>query len=635
MNGKKFLSATLAATMIFSLSTLSAKAQWYDVSGEKKWMDNGSYVSGWKFIDGQYYFFNKSTNLVKGWFQDESNSWYFSDYETGIMQTGWVPANSTDWYYLNPLNGIMQSNTDIDIDGSKYFFNDIGIMLRGEQVINGYKYILAQSGEFISKGEKVEDEGAWVNEDGQYYFVKNGVKQTGWLTLNSKKYYLEKPTGKMLINKQVIDGKTYEFARNGELIGEIEAEDTDYAKNYDATLYRSSKSDLLDLMNEERDFEKIDDLGWIRSDGLDKAAFVRANELTEKLSDTRPNGKDWETVLDDLKLKNDNVEEYFVQAKTADEAFDSFLDEKYAYRAMIDEDFTDVAIGVAKDGSTYNWVIMFTDGETTTGTDGKYDSTANKTEKREILELLNDARYDADVDDLTLARNNGLDKAAYKRAVEIAEKESNKRPNGKDFTTALDDYDVDYADAYECFYSNETDIDTIVESWLDTRADKRAITDDAYDQVGVGIYEDGRKMYTVILLIESDEESAEFDYREYSTERRELADLINEYRDDYDIDELTYDRRGNLEEAAFYRAVEVSNDDDNSSLTSFLKKYDITGSSSTPFEFSYEDETDAEHVFDELFDDYYDEITDSIYKNVGIGIAKKNGDLYWSVIFTK
>lgn len=633
MNGKKILTATLAATMVFSLSTLSAKAQWYEVGGEKKWMDNGSYVSGWRLIDGKYYFFDKSTNLVKGWFQDESNSWYFSDYETGIMQTGWTPANSTDWYYLNPVNGIMQSNTDIDIDGSKYFFSDMGIMLRGEQVINGYKYILAQSGEFISKGEKVEDEGAWVNEGGQYYFVKNGVKQTGWLSIGTKKYYLEKPTGKMLINKQVIDGKTYEFARNGELIGEIEDADVDYAKNYDATLYRSAKSDLLELLNEEREYEDVEELGWIRSDGLDKAAFVRANELTEKLSDTRPNGKDWETVLSDLNLKNDNVEEYFVQAKTADEAMRLFVKEKYAYRAMIDEDFTDVAIGVAKDGSTYNWVIMLTDGETSTGSSEKYDSTAYKTEKRDILDLLNDARYDADIDDLSLAKNNGLDKAAFKRAVEIAEKESNKRPNGKDFTTALDEFDVDYADAYECFYSDETDIDEIVESWLDTRADKRAITDEAYDQVGVGVYKDGRKMYTVILLIESDDESAEFDYLEYASERKELVSLINDYRDDYGISELTYDRKGALEEAAFYRAVEFSNDEDDSSLTSFLKKHKIT--TTTPFEFSYEDETDAEYVFDELLSEYKTQLKSTSYKKVAVGIAKKNGDLYWTVIFTR
>ena len=51
------------------------------------------------------------------------------------------------------------------------------------------------------------------------------------------------------------------------------------------------RSKLVDYLNDERDYEKLDELSWVRSDGLDKAAYIRANELVDDFSYDRPNGK--------------------------------------------------------------------------------------------------------------------------------------------------------------------------------------------------------------------------------------------------------------------------------------------------------------------------------------------------------
>lgn len=46
------------------------------------------------------------------------------------------------------------------------------------------------------------------------------MKQSGWLTLGEKKYYLGGSDNRMLIGTQKIDGKTYTFAQNGVLLSE-------------------------------------------------------------------------------------------------------------------------------------------------------------------------------------------------------------------------------------------------------------------------------------------------------------------------------------------------------------------------------------------------------------------------------
>ena len=615
MNGKKLLASLLAATMVFSLSALPTKAQWTDVGSNKRWLANGSYATGWEFINEKYYFFDKSGNLAKGWFIDDSNSWYFSDYETGIMQTGWVAANSTDWYYLNPANGIMQADKEFAVGNDSFLFNQSGMMLRGDQTFKGRKYVLKASGEVISRGEQglEEETGAWQEEGGQYYYVKNGQKQKGWLTLDSKKYYLDN-TGKMLIGTQTIDGKTYEFARNGVLLKEIEG-NTDYADTYESSINRVAKKELIDMINIERIFEKVDPLLWIRTDDLDKAAYIRANELTEKYSDTRPNGKDWDTVLTDLKLKNDNVEEYYVKADTAEEALEEFIDEKYAYRAMLDEDYTSIAVGVAKSGSTFVWVFWLTDSESSEANE-KFDASANKREKRYIAELLNEERDS----DLTLAYNNGLDKAAYKRAVEIAEKASSKRPNGKSYETVLDEFDVEYSDSYECYVIDEDDEETIVEELLSTKSDRRAIEDSAYGEIGIGMYTVGKKTYTVILLVDS-----------FQSKASELFDLINDERT------KSLKQMDDLDDAVQVRAQDFADGYSISEprLTVFLDdEMGVSYTSSTAKEIRIEDEDDIDEILDILLDKHESVILGTTYKYMAIGVVNDRGTLYWDIILT-
>lgn len=327
-----------------------------------------------------------------------------------------------------------------------------------------------------------------------------------------------------------------------------------YADAYSATEYRTDKSKLVDYLNDERDYEKLDELSWVRSDGLDKAAYIRANELVDDFSYDRPNGKSLDDLMDDLKLDYDMVEEHFVKAASPKDALRELFNDRWAERDILNEDFNEIAVGIAKDSNDeYVYVILLTDGGSGTGVSG-YDYREYRTDKREILGYLNDYRKSDKVDSLTLAYNDELDKAAYKRAVEIASKFSDTRPNGKDYETVLDDFKVDYNSSYELIYKDEDDYETIVDEWMDVRADKRAIVDEDYKNVGIGIVEDGKHTYVVVLLVEPDT-SLTYSSTAYRTDKLEIMNGVNDYRSGTALTKVT---SGNLDKYAFQRVVQVA-----------------------------------------------------------------------------
>lgn len=632
MNGKKWISASIAAAMAFSMTAVPTQAQW---DGNNHWIDNGAYATGWRYIDGVWYYFSNTGEMVKGWTQDDSQSWYLLDYETGEMKKGWIAANSTDWYYLNPANGIMQSNTWVESDGSKYYFDEHGIMVRGKHVIDGYEHIFQQNGVFVSIGDKSDkvDEtkkNGWVKEGTQYYYYKNDVKQSGWLTLGDKKYYLGGSDKRMLIGTQKIDGKTYTFAQNGVLLSE--GGNSDYASSYSATEYRTDKSKLVDYLNEERDYEKVDELSWVRADGLDKAAYIRANELVEEYSYNRPNGKTLDDLLKDLKLDYDTVEEHFIKAPSLKDALKEFINDHWARRDILNDEFNEIAVGIAKiSDDEYVYVILLTDGGSGTGL-SDYDYTEYRTDKRKILGYLNDYRKIDKVDSLTLAYNDELDKAAYKRALEIASKFSDTRPNGKDYETVLDDFGVAYETSYELIYKDEDDYETIVDEWMEIRSDKREILDESYTNVGIGIVEEGRHTYVVVLLVEPDT-SLTYSTSAHRSDKTDIFTAVNAWRVKEGLSRFKTTTSGNLDKYAFERAVQVAQGKDKKyDIEDFLDDKDYNyGAGAT--EIIVKDEDDILDVIYEI--KYAKDAKSTDYDRIAVGVVEYKKTMYWVIILTE
>ena len=161
----------------------------------------GYMVTGWQYIDGKWYYFDKTNgDMVTGWVYD-NGCWYFLDYKTGVMLKGWHklphgPNNVEDWYLLNKSGEMLSGWQWTTKDGK-----------------TGWYYLDPNNG--MRTG--------WIYDDGEWYCLgDDGRMLTGWVTYKGRKCYLEPLSDKTHVQgvcyrsrTAVIDGKSYKFDKDG------------------------------------------------------------------------------------------------------------------------------------------------------------------------------------------------------------------------------------------------------------------------------------------------------------------------------------------------------------------------------------------------------------------------------------
>jgi hypothetical protein len=132
-----------------------------DANGIMKLMENGKLISGWKYINNQWFLADYLGNIQTGWRQ-ENGVWYFLNND-GAMATGWHQDSGT-WYLLNN-NGGMITGWQL-VGGKWYLLHTNGAMATGWQKSNGTWYYLYSDGSMASDtvidGYKVDSNGAWI-----------------------------------------------------------------------------------------------------------------------------------------------------------------------------------------------------------------------------------------------------------------------------------------------------------------------------------------------------------------------------------------------------------------------------------------------------------------------------------------
>ena len=130
------------------------------------WMykENGKIVTGWKQIDGKWYYFESTGVMQTGWKQ-VSGKWYYL-HTDGAMRTDWKQIGGK-WYYFH-TDGAMRTDWK-QIDGKWYYFHTDGAMRTGWKQIGDKWYYLHEDGH-MAKSEKIQ------GEDGKIYDIdENGV----------------------------------------------------------------------------------------------------------------------------------------------------------------------------------------------------------------------------------------------------------------------------------------------------------------------------------------------------------------------------------------------------------------------------------------------------------------------------
>ena len=179
--------------------------------------------SCWKFLHGQYYYFDQDSNMYTGWLLENGKYYYLAN--DGPMVTGWSQINGNwyymnssgqrmigwqyvngHWYYLNE-DGVMQTGW-ITENNNNYYLSDSGAMITGWLYLNGYWYYMNPSGQMSSGWQYIGYYWYYFGDDG------NGIMKTGWQTINGNSYYL-KPNGAMATGFTWVDGKYIYFNSSG------------------------------------------------------------------------------------------------------------------------------------------------------------------------------------------------------------------------------------------------------------------------------------------------------------------------------------------------------------------------------------------------------------------------------------
>ena len=115
---------------------------------------------------------------------------------------------------------------------------------------------------------------------------------------------------------------------------------------------------VIDLVNKEREAAGLDPLE--KDDKLTEAALLRAQEIIEKFSHTRPNGKKHSTVLKDVGLSSSYAGENIARGqRDAEEVMTVWMDSEGHKENILDEKYTRTGVYCVVVRATRYWVQVF------------------------------------------------------------------------------------------------------------------------------------------------------------------------------------------------------------------------------------------------------------------------------------
>ncbi len=183
---------------------------------------NGKRLYGWQDIDGATYFFSR---------------------DKGIKQIGFLTDNGKR-YYIRKTSGKLLKNAVFRISKKTYWASADGSFLKGWHVSGGKKYYFTIKGAYR--------DGWYTIGKYQYHMDEYGACEVGWQTIDGNKHYFVKSGTNMgvMMKKGIhkIGSKTYEFGKNGVLIGEVKDETGNNTTLNDPSSDKTIKNFLLNSL---------------------------------------------------------------------------------------------------------------------------------------------------------------------------------------------------------------------------------------------------------------------------------------------------------------------------------------------------------------------------------------------------
>lgn len=191
---------------------------------------DGTLLTGWAKVNGKNYYASSSGALKTGLCKYNKNYYYFDKTSGAMVKKAWVTIGKNTYYFSS--NGKAVKGKLTTIGKNKYLFNSNGVLQKGRQRVGAYYYVFGSTtgkmlygsikyGKYYyylntKTGRAITNAWKTMKDGTKYHYDNQGRRQTGWLILGSKKYYLDpSKKGAMTLGKKKIGGKTYDFGKNG------------------------------------------------------------------------------------------------------------------------------------------------------------------------------------------------------------------------------------------------------------------------------------------------------------------------------------------------------------------------------------------------------------------------------------
>jgi len=183
---------------------------WTDPAVGTRYLDttDGHMLTGLSVIGQDMYFFNEQGYLQTGWVDVDGVTYLFNPNDGGKLYKGWW-TDPTGTYYLDAADAHRTTGLAA-IDGSVYYFNELGQMQVGVVNVNGATYYFGADGKMQT--------GMQTIGDGVYYFGADGVMATGLIQATDGVYYAG-TDGKLVAGQAVkIGAGNFLFGLDGKLV---------------------------------------------------------------------------------------------------------------------------------------------------------------------------------------------------------------------------------------------------------------------------------------------------------------------------------------------------------------------------------------------------------------------------------
>lgn len=363
-------------------------------------------AAGWKQNEtGWWYEKEDKSYPVNGWFQDPADEkWYHFD-ANGYMQTGWIQDGGKH-YYLDKESGAMWANA-VTPDGWQLDPSGAWMESVGQKIPAGSTATTTAS-QKEKAGWREDGVGRWYqNADGsyiknrwktinssRYYFDESGYVTVGFAEIDGDEYYFS-DKGVLKTKNFVIDGEVYIVNSKGviqDVVDEWDYENGNYgvpvsgsnqgssnqnhvSGNPDSTdkntglwqeegssqaeegLNRDLAEQVIELVNAERDKEGRAPLSM--NETLMEGCEIRAEELLEAFSHTRPDGTSCFTVLKGQYAYSTVGENIAYGQTSPEDVMNSWMNSSGHRANILNAEFEEIGVGCYVKGSRKYWVQLF------------------------------------------------------------------------------------------------------------------------------------------------------------------------------------------------------------------------------------------------------------------------------------